>query len=276
MPSTLSGWAAMTSRKVPVAASRSPSPSSPPAPGRTSGPASAGSPARRPAAADGRRPRGSPRGPWPSAASAREAIRIGLGARLLDEGELLLVGGAAPRRGWRGPVQLVGADAAGDAAADRLGLGGGAADQLGRARPVQAHAALGGVHRLGDAESVGPQVTAEGEGGVPVDGGGRVGRRVAQRVGDDVGGRVDRREASGAPVARATGSRARLVGRAGRRLRRAVGWSQRELRDVEPAALGGGLQARVRRAGRRGRRPAGPSGRGRRRRRAAGTAPTGP
>jgi hypothetical protein len=71
--------------------------------------------------------------------------------------------------------ELVGADAAGDPAADRLGLGGAAADQLGRARPVQAHAALRGVHRLGDARAVRPQVAAEGEGGVPVDGGGAPG-----------------------------------------------------------------------------------------------------
>ena len=65
------------------------------------------------------------------------------------------------------------------AAADRLASAALRRISSRRARPVQAHAALRGVHRLGDAEAVRPEVAAEGEGGVPVDGGRRVGRDVA-------------------------------------------------------------------------------------------------
>lgn len=45
------------------------------------------------------------------------------------------------------------------------------------ARPVRAHAALSGVHRLSDSEPVGPQMAVEGQGGVRVGGGRSTGRR---------------------------------------------------------------------------------------------------
>src|ERR1700689_4029317 len=44
-----------------------------------------------------------------------------------------------------------------------------ARDQLSGQPPGQAHAALGGVHRLGDREAVVPEVVAEAQGGLPVD-----------------------------------------------------------------------------------------------------------
>ncbi len=67
-------------------------------------------------------------------------------------------------------VEMVGAGAARQSA--RPGTSGGfakrAADQLQRASgQSEAHAALGGIHRLGDAEAEGPQPMAEGEASVP-------------------------------------------------------------------------------------------------------------
>ena len=61
-----------------------------------------------------------------------------------------------------------------------------AADQLERGRPVQAHAALRGVHRLGHAEPEVPEPAAVGDGRVPVDRAAHPGVDRGQRVGDDV------------------------------------------------------------------------------------------
>jgi hypothetical protein len=65
-----------------------------------------------------------------------------------------------------------------------------AAYQFERGRPVQAHAALRGVHRFGHAQAQRPQVAPVGDGGVPVDRAGqpRIHRR--QRVGHDVRGGI--------------------------------------------------------------------------------------
>src|SRR5437016_4923210 len=59
-------------------------------------------------------------------------------------------------------------------------------DQLERVRPVEAHAALRGVHGLGDAEAPGPEMAAIRERRVPIDG--RVEPRLLarQRIGDDM------------------------------------------------------------------------------------------
>jgi hypothetical protein len=68
------------------------------------------------------------------------------------------------------------------------------ADEFQRGRPVQAHAALCGVHGLGHAQAERPEPLAVGDGGVPVhralqpgvDGGERVGHHVGGGVGDAV------------------------------------------------------------------------------------------
>ena len=91
-----------------------------------------------------------------------------------------------------------------------------AADQLERRRPVEAHAALRGVHRFGDAEAERPQVAAKRERRVPVDRGGEPRIDVGARIGDDVrrgerdavprgvrGGQRPRRAARAACTARA-------------------------------------------------------------------------
>ena len=65
-----------------------------------------------------------------------------------------------------------------------------AADQFERCRPVDAHAALGGIHGLGDAEPERPQVPAECDGALPVDGGIEPGVAIGQRIGDDMRGGV--------------------------------------------------------------------------------------
>ena len=76
---------------------------------------------------------------------------------------------------------------------ERVGeFGPGAADQLQRPGPIEAHAALGRVHGLGDAEPKLREMPAEGHGGGPVDRGGpgRIG--VGEGIGHDMGGREDR------------------------------------------------------------------------------------
>ena len=72
-----------------------------------------------------------------------------------------------------------------------------ALDQFQRGRPVQPHAALRGVHRLGDAEAEIPDMFAEGDGLVPVD------RRRQPRIdiGQRIGHHMRRRERH--PVQRA-------------------------------------------------------------------------
>ena len=65
-----------------------------------------------------------------------------------------------------------------------------AADQLARVRPVEAHAALRGVHGLGDLEAEPPEMAAEGQRRVPVDGRPLPGSRIGQRIGHDMRGGV--------------------------------------------------------------------------------------
>ena len=91
-------------------------------------------------------------------------------------------------------VEMIGADAAGDLHA-RARLRGveRAADQLLRAVPVEPHAALRGVHRLGDAEPEVPEILAERDGLVPVDRGVEPRIVVGERIGDHVRGRDRRR-----------------------------------------------------------------------------------
>ena len=129
-----------------------------------------------------------------------------LGAGALDERALLLVRGADDREVEVGRRrQVVGARAGGDRPAHRPRLGDAAADQLAADRPVEAHAALGGVHRLGDGEPVLPQVAAEGERRLPVELRRPVGVAGGERVGDDVGGGerdAAPRRAGGRPVGR--------------------------------------------------------------------------
>ncbi len=71
----------------------------------------------------------------------------------------------------------------------RLGDAHGALDEVQSRGPIDAHAALGGVHRLGEVKALVPELAAEGQSRVPVHGGtGVPGRSFAQGVGDDVGG----------------------------------------------------------------------------------------
>ena len=65
-----------------------------------------------------------------------------------------------------------------------------ALDQFQRGRPVQPHAALRGVHRLGDAEAEIPDVLAKRDGPVPVD----RGRQPRIVIGERIGHHMRRRE----------------------------------------------------------------------------------
>ena len=65
-----------------------------------------------------------------------------------------------------------------------------APDQLQRCRPIQPHAALRGIHRLGDAEPERPEVAAEGDGALPVDRGVEPRIGVREWIGDDMRGRI--------------------------------------------------------------------------------------
>ena len=88
-------------------------------------------------------------------------------------------------------VEVIGADAAGDLhARPRLGGVERAADQFLRAVPVEAGAALRGVHRFGDAEPEVPEVMAERDGLVPVDRGVEPGINVGERIGHHMRGRI--------------------------------------------------------------------------------------
>ncbi len=89
-------------------------------------------------------------------------------------------------RSMRARRQLLGVGATGDGTADGLGFGDGAGDELLGGGPVEAHPALGGVHRFGDGQTPRPQVAAEGQGRLPVDRRGGARRVVGQRVGDHV------------------------------------------------------------------------------------------
>ncbi len=87
----------------------------------------------------------------------------------LDGLDLLLVGADhVVDAGVGAGGEVVGAGAAGDQRAGAVAGGvERAADQLLRLGPAEAHAALGGVHRLGDAEAEVPEVVAEAEGARP-------------------------------------------------------------------------------------------------------------
>ncbi len=92
-------------------------------------------------------------------------------AKALDGLDLLLVGADHVVDGDVGADgQMVRARARGDdGAGARPGFGQRALDQLQRPCPVEAHAALGGVHRLGDTEAEIPEIVPEGERALPVD-----------------------------------------------------------------------------------------------------------
>ena len=120
-------------------------------------------------------------------------------AELLDRGALLLVGADhVVHRDVRRRLQMIGAGARADQRAGKvLRRVEAAPDQLQRVRPVHPHAALRGVHRLGDAEAERPEVAAELDGGVPVDRGVEPRLAVGQRIGDHmrrrIGDAVERR-----------------------------------------------------------------------------------
>ena len=84
--------------------------------------------------------------------------------------------------------ELVGADAGEDHAAAGAGGFERAGDELTGARPIEAHAALRGVHGLGNGEAQVEEIGAKGECLLPIDRrlSGWVG--IAQRIGDDMGG----------------------------------------------------------------------------------------
>ena len=110
-------------------------------------------------------------------------------AQRLDRLDLLLVGGdhIADAKPWR-RRQMIGARPARDQRSlAALGCREALADQLERARPVQAHAALGGVHRLGDAQPQVPKMLAKRDGARPVDRRLEPGVDIRERVGDHVG-----------------------------------------------------------------------------------------
>ncbi|MCY1517728.1 hypothetical protein D9M68_524250 [compost metagenome] len=115
-----------------------------------------------------------------------------LAAERLDGGHLLLVAADHVVDALHVvDVQVVGAAARGDERAGHVLRGiERAADQFERGRPIQAHAALRGVHRLGHAQAQGEQVAAVGDGGVPVDRALQPRVDGGERVGDDVRGRV--------------------------------------------------------------------------------------
>ena len=177
---------------------------------------------------------------------------------------------------------MVGAGAAGDqrvvaAARPRLSD---ARDQLLRLRPAEAHAALRGVHRFGDAEAEVPEPVAEGERRVPVDRGRQPRIVVGERIGDDVRrGIGDAREVAARRASR-TGSACRLRRYA---VIDAVGVGEVDVghfRSPAPARRASGAPpssaARARRAARPWRRPRARRARARPRRRGAGTSPTAP
>ena len=112
-------------------------------------------------------------------------------AHALDEPALLLVGRLDVRQRHARPrLELIGARARGeDRAAHSARLGDAAPDQLARRRPVEAHAALGRVHRLGHGEAQRPDVVPIAERRVPVERDLERGVDRGEWVGDDVDGR---------------------------------------------------------------------------------------
>ena len=111
----------------------------------------------------------------------------GLPAVALDEIDLLVVGIHDLLRRRRALRQLVGVGTAGDVPALRLCLGHRADDQLAGGRPVETHAALGGVHGVGHRQAPRPEMAADGQGGVPVHAGFRPRGVLGERIGDDMG-----------------------------------------------------------------------------------------
>ena len=113
-------------------------------------------------------------------------------AELFHRGALLLIGADHVVDGdVRAGRKMIGAGAGADQRAGEI-LGGveAAPDQLQRVRPVHAHAALRGVHRLGDAEAERPQMPAERDGRVPVDRGVEPRIAVGERIGDHMRRRI--------------------------------------------------------------------------------------
>ena len=87
--------------------------------------------------------------------------------------------------------EMIGARAAGDLRAwDRARQLERTVDQLERGGPVEAHPALCGIHRLGDAEAERPEVRPIGERRIPVYRGLQPGVGGRKRIGHDVCGRV--------------------------------------------------------------------------------------
>ena len=126
------------------------------------------------------------RDPGEGAAGHQDDRRAGR----LDRFELLLIGADhLVDRGRLGRIEVIGAGAGGKVA---VAVGPGrvrrAADQVQRIRPVEAHAALGGVHGLGDVDAEAPQMAAIGDRGVPVDGGREPRIDIGARVGNDMSG----------------------------------------------------------------------------------------
>ena len=113
-------------------------------------------------------------------------------AELFDRGALLLVGADdVVDRDRRSGLEMIGAGTGRDHRARHVARGVEAApDQFERSFPVEAHAALRGVHRFGDAEAQRPQILAKGDGAVPVDRGVEPRIVVGQRIGDDMRGRI--------------------------------------------------------------------------------------
>ena len=205
---------------------------------------------------------------WPSRSPARPRPRRTRTAARRRRG---------PRASERG-ARVVGRRARGEPAAARARLGRRAADQLARRRPVEPHAALRGVHRLGHAQAVRPQVAPEGERRLPVE---PPGRRLA-RSGSATTCAAANATRDAAGVACAV-ERARLAGRVGlhapagaRQAQRRAPPSPSQLRHLDPAPLAPRLQAELGRAARRARPRGSPTGTARRARRGAGTAPTAP
>ncbi len=112
-------------------------------------------------------------------------------AHRLDGGELLLIGADDVVDAARsfGCEMIRAGTGKHEGIAPRLGGADRAADQFERGRPVEAHAALRGVHGFRDAEAEIPQALAIGDGLVPVDGGLQPRIRIGERIGHHVGGR---------------------------------------------------------------------------------------
>ena len=228
-----------------------------------------------------RRPTSRPAARW------RLAISTDTGAVVLGEVQLLHVGvdhglqadGRVRRRGRCSPPTTSAPPTDRASAALRR-------DQLAGGLRVQAHVALGGVHRVGDAEPPRPQVVAERQGGVPVDG--RRGRRARSRrraAGRRARPRRRRGERSGpdgrrragaaasgdgrtAPWASSVATRGHRSPRPGRAARARAGRRGRRSRELSRPSLG---QPDAAGAGEEVERRA-----GRPRRRGGGTAPTAP